>query len=106
MKRLTMLAIAASALTAPAIAGPLDGIERNIDKNSAMRIITSGVDGNDYAATDGNDVLLGSDVIGIRKARGGSNASDNSVVTPWVATGCTSGTRVNLPTGGGSSCDD
>ena len=86
-----------------AFAGPLQGVERNIEKNGAMSLIEGG-DQDTYAATEGRDVLLGDDTIGVRNGKGGVNASENSVVGPWESSGCSGSTRVDLPGGGGSDC--
>ncbi len=84
-------------------AGPLQGVERNIDKNGAMELFSPG-DGNTYATTDGRNVVLGDDILGVRVGNGGVNANERSVVGPWETSGCTDSTRIDLPGGEGSSC--
>ncbi|MDA5093915.1 hypothetical protein O2N63_07425 [Aliiroseovarius sp. KMU-50] len=84
-----------------AIAGPLEGLEKNIDRNRAMTIETS-PDGNDYASTDDYGVTLGSDIIGVKNGQGGVHANDQSVVSPWRSLGCNGGTRIDLDRSGGA----
>ena len=106
MKKIYATAAVFTLLSTASIAGPLDGIQLEIDLNGALHLYTSPLDGNDYAVLGDNfAVMLGSNIIAIRGAQGGSNANGNSVVGNWQSWGCSTGTRIDLPSGDGSPCE-
>ena len=88
-------ALVLGSATVSAAEGPLGGISKNLSKNGAFS-------STDYGATskssgEPGDVSISGAAIGVDNARGGENASPNSVVTTTVDTGGESGTRVSLP---------
>jgi hypothetical protein len=91
----TTCALTLVVFSSVAKAGPLDGIERNLDKNGAFSET-------DYGATTkpgggAGNVGISDAALGVDSGRGGELASEKSVVTTTRDTNNETGTRVNFP---------
>ena len=102
----------ATAIAVPTLAvsgDAFDGISKNVDKNGAFDSVTVGT-GETFVTKGGQnggvtgDVIIGDRIRAAASGKAGPKASSKSVVGPLERTGCTGGTRVDLPGGGGSSC--